>query len=76
MTATVINLPTVRFTENVRCHFDELFVRMRDLGLSEFEQIQMIVREAEKMGAREVNGTWIFPGTQAIQITHDRSRIH
>lgn len=61
MSGTVVDFPTDRFASNVKRHFDELFARMREYGMTPDEQHEFLVSTLKTCGLAEIDGVWQMP---------------
>lgn len=61
MSGTVVDFPTDRFANNVKRHFEDLFARMRELGLAPDEQHELLITTLKACGLVEIDGVWQMP---------------
>jgi hypothetical protein len=61
MSASVTVFPTGPMERNVKRHFEELFARMRELGITDEQANALLIQSLKDIGAVEVNGVWTVP---------------
>jgi hypothetical protein len=63
MNDKVIPFPTEQLEKNWQRHFNNLFARGREQGLSAEQMNVMLLETFREMGAVEIDGVWQIPGS-------------